>query len=486
MKHSTEIYIELYKRKQFDKIPVHGDATGLYYLSKKQLQALQYLFDSDILYVGYGGSGFSGKTQLECFWLLFNSLSYPDTRWMFGRSELTNLKQTSYQTLFKTLKFYGLEKDKDYKYWEQSALFVFNNESRIIGKDTKYYPSDGEYTDIGGLDLTGAVVDESAENKEKVFSILSSRVGRWNNDKYGLPAKILEGFNPLKNHVHTRYWKPFRNGTETNDRKFVRALSSDNPNPEARAWEKTIIKSGDKRTIERLLKGNFDYDDDDNALCNFEKINDIFTNDFVDRNEKGELLKTQNFMSCDIAISNDYFVCINWSGLRIVDIKRIKNISPTQIDSNNDTGIVNNKIDFTPLLNVLNEQAIKYQVPRSNIVYDGSGIGNHLVKLFAGAIPIRTGQILHKEYKNLKCELEYRLAQLINNGEIFCNPNIDSSIKEAIIEELQMLKRSTEAGEVLATMKKSEVKELLGRSPDLLDAMCYRLLFILTRSSYLL
>jgi phage terminase large subunit len=481
MNYLTKLYIELYKRKQFDKIPVYEDETGSYYLSLPQLKTLEYLFDSTTFYVGYGGSGMSGKTQLECFWLMFNCLAYDDTRWMAGRSELKNLKATTLQTLHKTFEFYGLKKDVDYSFHDKESYYEFTNKSRIVCRDTKFYPSDPEMTDLGGLELTGAVLDESVENKELVINILTSRVNRWNNLKYGLNAKILEGFNPAKNHVHYRYWRPFRNNSETIDRKFVRALSSDNPHPDAREWEKNMLKTCDKRTIQRLLHGEFDYDDDDNALCNFDKINDIFTNTFVGKDMHGKPLQTQKFMSCDIAISNDAFVIVNWDGMVIEDIKSIVNISPTKIDVQSN-GIVNNKIDYTPLINLLTQQAEKYKVPRSNIVYDADGIGHKLKEYFPGAIALHNNSTpFHPEYRNLKCELEYLLAEKVNNSEIYCKANITTDLKEKIIEELQMIKRDTEPGEKLGTLKKVKVKELLGRSPDIMDAIKYRLLFCITR-----
>ena len=476
MLYSTKLYIELYRRKQFDKIPVFEDETGLYYLSEKQIQALNLLHDNTTFYIGYGGSGNSGKTLLECFYVMFQCLLYSDVRYMIGRSELKNLKATTIQTLLKVFRYYGLIRDVDYFYNDKESYYYFKNESRIICRDTKYYPSDPEMTDLGGLEITGAVLDESVENKEIVINILTSRVGRWNNKKYGIPAKILEGFNPAKNHVNYRYWRPFRDGKETLERKFVRALSSDNPNPEAREWEKKILMTGDKITIQRLLHGNFDYDDDDNALCNFDKINDIFSNTFV--KDEGQM-----FMSCDVAISNDYFVVVVWRGLRIKEIVRIRNISPTQIETRSDN-VVNNKIDFQPLLDVFLRLSAKWQVPRSNIIYDGDGLGHKLIKILPGAVPIfNNSHSIGNEYTNLKCQLEFKLAQMINNAEIYCDAVLTTDLKEALIEELQMIKRSTEPGEKLATMKKAIIKELLGRSPDIMDAVKYRLLFILTRSA---
>lgn len=476
MLHSTEIYIELYRRKQFDKIPVFQDETGLYYLSKPQLKTLEYLFDDTTLYVGYGGAGMGGKTQLECFYLTFNCLAYPDTRWLVGRAELKNLKITTLQTLFKTFKFYGLERDKDYHYDAVTSIFTFTNGSKIISKDTKYYPSDEEFTELGGLEITGAVLDESAENIKKVIDILTTRVGRWNNGKYGLQAKVLEGFNPLPGHVYDRYWKPYRDNKETKDTKFVRALCTDNPHPDAKAWAENVLKTGDKKTIERLYFGNFDYTDDSNQLMTYEKISDMFTNTFVEKDQQDP----QMFISADLAITNDSFVIIVWKGMVIVDLYVVENISKT-VTSNIDGEIIN-RIDFNPLIQAFNKATENYKVPRSNIVYDADGIGHYMIKYLPGAVALHNNSTSpDKAYFNLKTMLYYRLADAINSDQIYIKKQVDSTIKERVISELQAVKKNSEPGQVLKITPKAIVKKTIGHSPDISDAMAYRMLFRITR-----
>lgn len=471
-RHELNIYVELYKRKQFHLIPVHKDETGYYFLSKPQLKTLEYLWDDLCFYVGYGGSGMSGKTQLECFYNLFNALSYPDTRWMMGRSELKNLKATTIQTLVKTFAFYGLTKDNGYFFNRDEGYYYFENMSRIILRDTKFYPSDPLFTDLGGLELTGATLDESVENVPDVINILTTRVGRWNNGLYNINAKILEGFNPAKNHVYSRYWKPFKEGNETIDTKFVRALCTDNPHPDAKIWAENVLKTGDKRTIQRLYYGNFDYDDDDNSLIDYINIINCFTNKFV---PDGEM-----FMSSDIAVSNDRFTIFVWSGLRIKDIVSIKNISkPVEVMKD---GITTNVTDYTPLIKEFERLSVKWKVPRSNICYDADGIGKNVKEYLSGAVPIHSGQkSIHPEYFNLKAELYYKLAEVVNANGIYFDCYLEPELKERIITQFQMIKRSSDVGEKLKLMPKIEVKKLLGYSPDESDGIVYRMLFLITR-----
>jgi hypothetical protein len=472
-RHELNLYIELYKRKQFDKIPVFKDSRGYYFLSKPQISALEYLWDDTCFYVGFGGSGMSGKTQLECFYALFNCLAYPDTRWLIGRAQLKNLEATTFQTMHKTLRFYGLKKDEDYKYDGIKKSFLFKNTSLVIGKDTSYAPSDPLFTDLGGLELTGAILDESVENVLDVINILTTRVNRWNNGKYNIKAKILEGFNPAKNHVHRRYWKPYRDNEETTDTKFVRALCTDNPHPDAKEWAKNVLKTGDKRTIERLYYGNFDYDDDDDAIIDFNKINDLFFNTFV---ESGEM-----FISSDIAITNDRFVVAVWEGMRLKELSVTKNASkPVERLVDN---ITTNVVDYSPLINEFERLSIKWKVPRSNIVFDAGGIGKNVKEYLSGAVPLHTGiPAQHPDYGVLRDELLYKLAEIINSNEMFIDCYVPPEIKERLIEELQVIKRRSKVGEKLKVITTDDIKKLIGHSPDIAVTLAYRMLFKITRN----
>ena len=72
--------------------------------STKQFQAWQYLTDDHTTFIGYGGSAYSGKSWLLCYYLTTMSIAYPDTAWGLGRKALTNLKRTTLLTLFKVFK----------------------------------------------------------------------------------------------------------------------------------------------------------------------------------------------------------------------------------------------------------------------------------------------------------------------------------------------------------------------------------------------
>jgi len=217
--------------------------------SVKQFQAWEYLFDNETLFIGYGGAAFSGKSYLLCYWLTTMAIAYPETSWGLGRKELVNLKKTTLITLFKVFKECNILSDIDYNYNQQLNFIQFTNGSIIYLIDMAYKPSDPLFTRFGGLELTGAAIDESAENDYMAIEILFTRLGRKNNHKYNIKKKLLETFNPAKNHVYQRYYKPYKDNFPNKGVVFIPALPKDNPSPEVEEYVKGILLTGEKSTF---------------------------------------------------------------------------------------------------------------------------------------------------------------------------------------------------------------------------------------------
>jgi hypothetical protein len=237
--------------------------------SKKQYAAYQHLTDDTTEFIGYGGSAFSGKSYLLCYWLTIMCIAYPDTGWGMGRRELTNLKKTTLITLFKVFKECDLESGRDYTYNQQLNIITFSNLSQIFLIDTAYKPSDPLYARFGGFELTGCAIDESAETAYSAIEILYTRCGRRRNHEYGIRRKMLETFNPDKGHVYKRYYKPQKENAPKPRHIFITALPSDNPSPEVPDYVAGILATASKATIQRLIHGNFEYDDVKGALWNW-------------------------------------------------------------------------------------------------------------------------------------------------------------------------------------------------------------------------
>ena len=462
MKHKATLYLELFKRKEFELFTKGHE---------KQNHALTVLSDNETKELAYGGAAGGAKSWTGCVWLAFSCLAYSGTRYFIGREELTRLKESTLVTFFKVCSFYGIERDIDWKYNAQSHFIEFANESRISLLDLKYQPSDPYYERYGSVEYTSGWIEEAGEVNHGAFDTLKSRIGRHLNKEYNILSKMFITLNPKKNWCHERYWKPFKKNEMPDGIVFIPALVQDNPFIDT-SYIENLHNISDKVKKQRLLFGNFDYDDDDDSLISFDKINDCFHNSFV---ETGDM-----FISSDIAITNDSFVVIVWDGLRIKELISLKNASkPVETMIN---GVTTTVVDYNPLIDTFERLNNKWKVSRSNICFDADGLGKNVKKYLSGAVPLHTGQkAMYPEYFNLKTELYYKLSDVINSNLLYFDCYIEPEQKERIISELQVIKRKSEIGEKLRIISKAEQKILLGHSPDIIDAMAYRMLFLITR-----
>jgi len=429
-------------------------------LTPKQAYAYLKLIDNKHKEIGYGGGAGGGKSILGCFWILTQALKYAETKWLIGRRELTNLKKTTLLSFFQVIQILGMKTEDIGTLNSQTNIFHLQNGSMIFLMDMSHQPSDPLYTRFGGLELTGAFVDESNENDIQSIEILKTRLGRAKNKEYGLIPKILETFNPSKNHVYHRYYKPSKEGKLPTHRLFITALATDNPYLDPEYIKQ--LRNADKITRERLLYGNFEYDDDPSKLFEYDKILDIFTKDYI--------LPTRHdaYISCDVArFGADKTVAIVWKDWLIEKIVSLP------------------KSSIKEVVDLLNDLAKQYRIPKSNIIIDEDGVGGGVVDFMENvngfinnSSPVETefSKKIHN-YRNLKTQCYFKLADKINHGEIGCY-EVPLEIKEGIIEDLeQIAQKNIDRDGKIEILGKDEIKEKLGRSTDYSDAMMMRCYF---------
>ena len=442
-------------------------------LLPKQSEAWNAWESEDITELGYGGAAGGGKTRLGCYLLITACEMYPGSRWAIGRKELKTLRLTTLSTLFEIFKELGYC-DKDYKYDVQQGLITFTCGSQILILDTAYSPQDPEYTRFGSLEITGAWIDESNETPEKAKSILKTRVGRKNNIKGVLIKPFwLETFNPNKGHVYRDYYKPFKEGTMPSYRMFIRALPGDNPHlPQAYI---TNLERSDKVTRERLLKGNFEFDDNPQKIMLYEAITDLTNNTLVNNLEVKTII-------ADIArFGGDKIVLGTFKGLELYSL-----------------GVYTYQgIDET--IKKIKEEAQIEHVGWQNIMVDEGGVGGGVVdgmkgiKGFNGAsspLPIWDyikSKPVPANYQNFRCQCYFKLGEMVNDRKIKIaiikfQTNIEGYTLEKalsdLVEELDLVQQTDNSQDgKKAIIPKSEIKLQLGRSPDFADIMMMRMFF---------
>ena len=454
MNHELDIYIELYKRGSYENIPLGKYPDGEYfYPTKKQVETLQLLNNQETSFIGYGGSARSGKSLIECTAIIFDCLSYDGIAWGLGRKELTTLKRTVLLTLFKQFEFYGI-KEKDFNYNQQLNRVDFNNGSTVFLIDTAYKPSDPLNTRFGGFELTRCAVDESNETNEDVLIKLYERTGWRKNDVYGLKRKMFECFNPAKNHVYRRYYKPFKDKVQTMFSRFIAALPSDNPHPSVKEWIDDILKTGDKVTIERQVKGNFEYDDDPSALIDTDAISDYFSPNHLTR--EGEM-----YLTMDIARKGkDNTVFRVWHGWVCIHREHIDKSGLVEV------------VDRAKALQK------RFAIPLSNTIADEDGVGGGVVDFLQCKGFVNNSRALNNEnFNNLKSQCGYKMAKKIVDRE--CGELAsDSSVVGITTEEMEQVKqKDIDKDGKVALVSKDVVKMNIGRSPDEWDSIMMRYWF---------
>lgn len=422
-------------------------------LSIKQTQALDILEDDETNELEFGGGAGGGKSALGCYWQLKRRFKYPGTRGLIGRAILKTLKDTTLVTLFEVAEKQGLKSGRHYSYNGQSNQISFNNGSVILLKDLYQYPSDPNFDELGSLEITDCFIDEANQITEKARNIVKSRV-RFRLDEYGLVPKSLYTCNPAKNWVYDDFYKPHRDGELPKNKKFIQSLIDDNPFI-SKHYRENLLQL-DENSKQRLLYGNWEYDNDPSTLIQYEKIIDCFTNDF-------DSLGGSRFITVDVArFGSDKTVIGVWFGFRV----RLHSYSGLSVSETAEK---------------VREFSKRNNVPTSNIIADEDGVGGGVVDILGckgfvnNSRPLPNPLNLNDEnYSNLKSQCYFRLAERINKGGVFIDCQ-DVQIKPLIIQELEQVKQyNMDKDGKKQVLPKDKVKEIIGRSPDFADTLMMR------------
>ena len=428
----------------------------------KQDQAWEFLMDDHTKFILYGGAAGGGKSWLGCEWLLTMCYFYPGSRWFIGRDELKRIRDSTLMTFYKVLKHHKIPQSQ-YKYNGKDHYIEFENGSRIDLLQLRYLPSDPMYERFGSLEYTGGWIEEAGEVNFGAYDTLKSRIGRHMNMEYGVLPKILITCNPKKNWLYTMFYQPFVKGALEKTMAFIQAFVNDNKHLDP-SYEQNLREIKDKSKRERLLFGNWEYDDDPNALIEFDAILGLYTNDHVEED------RNRRYITADIAMKgSDLFVIYVWYGFVLVDVK----IMP--------------KSGGKEIVDEINAMRKKHQVPERHVAYDADGVGSfiggkggYLPQAFSfvnGGRPLKKNDD-DENYENLKTQCAYHMADRVNDGGYYLKCIRDPKDQEEINEELEQVKsRDRDQEGKLKIVRKEDIKNIIGRSPDRTDALLMREVF---------
>lgn len=353
-----------------------------------------------------------------------------------------------------------MQQGREYNLNLQTKELTYYNDSKILFVPLKQQPSDTEFNWLGSYEITYGFIDEAQQVVRKAIDIILSRCTE-KIKEYDLVWKIIMTCNPMKCHLYNDFIKPQRDGTLPADRIFISSLYKDNPFIDHKKYEQSL-KRADKITKERLLNGNWDYDDDPTKLYEYDDICDLFTN-------QGE--SWNHYITCDIArLGDDSTVAIVWDG-------RIGRIF---------TRKKNRTTETVSFLHWLQRQ---YQVKNSDTICDEDWVGGGVVDQLGckgfvnNSSPILTPEEKQiRNYKNMKDQCYFELQQIIESWKMQLIV-MNSDDKELIIEELDVVKqKNPDKWGKLQILSKEEVKLLIGRSPDFSDTIAMRMRFELNKT----
>lgn len=426
-------------------------------LHARQGQAWIHLTqDKKVKEVLFGGAKNGGKSYLGASWIFSSAIIYPETFYFIARKELHQLKSFTIPTIMEWFKNVGIPMNSVVDYNMNAHTFNFANGSRVYLLACTSMPSDPMYERFGSMQFTQGWIEEGGEIPESAYENLKLSIGRWNNDKYNLPFKLLITCNPKKNWMYREFYKPDSVGELSEDKAFIKSLVTDNTFRQSGAVD-ILDAIKDPKTKARLRYGEWEYEDDPSCLMSFDAIESITSNIHIKAEGK-------KYIVCDVArFGSDKSVIRVWHGLRVIH---------REVHSKKNTTFVADRI--RKLCEI-------HSVSLSNTIIDEDGIGGGVLDQLQGAkgfiansSPVNLKQ--GESYQNLKSQCAYKLAELINAQMIY--EDIKGDDRQRLIEELQQIKeRDLEKEGKRAILSKDDVKAVLGRSPDDADTYIMRMYF---------
>ena len=425
----------------------------------KQDKVFELFEDEDTTEILFGGGVGAAKTYLMSSLITIKCLQYEGIRVGLCRNELTTLKKTTVVTLIsEVFPNFGLVRDEHYNYNQIEGKITFYNGSEIVFQELRHIPSDPNYTRLGGLLLTFAVIDEAGETEAKGKEILQSRIGRWRNETYKIKPLLVMTCNPSRNFLYEDFYLANKEGTLPYYRKFVNATGLDNPYL-SESYIENLKRTLTTSEVNRLLLGNWESQDSPDNLVSSDDILEMYDHSINVNNDD------TRYISADIAFKQDGCVLFVWEGNDVIDIIKV------------------GKEEV--VLDKIKEVARDYDVQTRYISYDSDGVGQFIRQYLRSAKAIiNNGKVLKGEnYVNLKAQLYYKLGELIRDGKIKIKTN---RYKKELEGELLSIKRKVRdtSQSKMEINSKAEQKKILGHSPDYADAMAYKMIFEYTRGNF--
>jgi len=223
------------------------------------------------------------------------------------------------------------------------------------------------------------------------------------------------------------------------------------------------LASQDEATRAHLLEGNWKFRTKGEEMVTMEVIDDMFS--------RYPQTNGRRCISVDVAgKGTDKLVALVWDGFHLIDISVVS------------------KSDGKQIVDSILRLMRTYHIIENDIVFDADGVGSHIDGYISGAHEFKNNAtpINGENYRNLKSQCAVKWANRLK-GKIIGNDNglnysIDRMLsnrkfdKKTLREHINLERKairldpSSDDGKI-GIIKKSEMKSIIGHSPDFVESM---------------
>jgi hypothetical protein len=380
--------------------------------------------------------------------------TYSHMIWLFGKSHEEDIEHEgrNYWWVAPIYNQARIAFNRFRKYLGALKTYRFNDTHLIIfcpnGAEI-HFKSAEKPENLYGEDVYAAVFDEAPRAKAESWYALRSTLTFTE-----APCKLIGNFGGISNWVHK-----LKEKAETDNEYAYFKITCWDAIKEGILSEKEVLQAK-KDLPDKIFKALYEAEasESEGQLITNDAITKMFINSDI---EKGV-----PHITADIArMGKDKTVIMVWSGMKVIYIESI------------DISTITETVTAIKML------MLRYSVNVNHVMVDEDGVGGGVVDLLKckgfrnGSRPVKI-QGKEENFANLKTQCYWKLAELINNDEIFVN--CDVSVQQSITEELEWVRLPQELDtSKISLLSKDKVKQGLGRSPDYSDALMLRMFFIL-------
>lgn len=415
----------------------------MFQISQKQNKVAQAIKSRKKKVIVLTGPLGTSKTFGAAVMLISLAKQYPGSVIGVGRKNTTEMKRGTMMSFSEAAKKMGITSYSENKLDMRWTIHNGDDDDSVILFFEIDQSKDREFSKIKSMNLTCSLIDEADAIKKEGFLAVYGRVGRANDN--GAPDFMILCCNPNESWIKEDYYD--RKDNLSNEVEFIEFDMNDSFLDKS-YYEK--FESAPNNWKQRYLYNNWSYADDDSSLFKYK---------YMDRAHINVLSDGIKYAGLDVArFGQDRSVAALWQGRQLVDITILKE--------------KDEKISNIELARKYRAYCQQNQVGYEHATVDGVGNGSGVIDwLHEEGFYVQeflAGASAAGNYNNLRSESTHQLALGFERGEVklldSC-PYLTELKKELTMQSYEVKDK------VLQLEPKEKIKDRLGLSPDIADAV---------------